>query len=73
MDLVKKVLFGLKTRNALIPVDHNKDEYPSENDVGNRVLVFSPIYPEGHEMRWRIINTDFLSMCKEVTHYAILK
>ena len=38
-----------------------------------RILVFSPIYPIRDLMRYRIIDSQFLKTCKDVTHYHILK
>ena len=37
-----------------------------------RILVFSPIYPVGDPMRYRIIDSQFLKTCKDVSHYYIL-
>ena len=38
-----------------------------------RILVSSPCYPENHEMRFRVINGQFLHLCEEVTHWALLE
>lgn len=38
----------------------------------SRILVYSPIYPVGDTMRYRIINASFLEKCKEVTHWCML-
>lgn len=34
-----------------------------------RLLVFSPLYVETDPMRVRIIDAQFLSICKDVTHF----
>jgi hypothetical protein len=38
-----------------------------------RVLVFSPIYPKGHEMRFRVVNGQFVRLMGEVTHWRSLE
>jgi hypothetical protein len=49
-----------------------KDRLPiSEND-GLRVETFSPIYPDNSEMRHRIMDSQFVRICKEVTHWRVL-
>lgn len=48
---------------------HKFEEQP---DSGKRILIFSPVYPENHEMRVRIIDSNFLSICKEVEKWAYL-
>ena len=45
-----------------------KEEKPAEG----RILVYSPTYPVGDSMRYRIIDSSFLSICKEVTHWCEL-
>ncbi len=39
---------------------------------GSRVLIFSPVYPKGHEMRYRIIDAQFFQKCEEATHWLNL-
>jgi len=46
------------------------DEYNGEK---GRLLVFSPIYKEDDPMRYRIIDSQFLNTCKDVTHYYLPK
>ena len=43
-----------------------------KNIKGVRVLVFSPVYPEGHEMRYRLMDGQFVRISTEATHYAHL-
>lgn len=31
-----------------------------------RVLAFSSCYPKGHDMRWRMLSSQFLRLCSEV-------
>lgn len=45
---------------------------PDEEKDGTRVETFSPIYPEDSEMRHRIMNSQFVRICKEVTHWRKL-
>lgn len=37
-----------------------------------RVLVFSPEYAEGHEMRYRVMDGRFVRISTGATHYAFL-
>lgn len=37
-----------------------------------RVLVYSPVYPEGHDMRYRTMSNQFVRLCEEATHWAPL-
>jgi len=46
-----------------------EDELPPE-DI--RVLVFSPCYGEGSEMRFRTLNGGFVKMLTGATHWAYL-
>ena len=47
-----------------------KEEVP--DDTTSKILVYSPIYPIGDSMRYRIINASFLKICGEVTHWCEL-
>lgn len=38
-----------------------------------RLLTFSPVYPIGDVMRFRIMDSQFLRLCKEVTHWCPLE
>lgn len=38
-----------------------------------RALLFSPAYEEGHPMRYRILDCQFVKIVKEATHWAELK
>ena len=38
----------------------------------DRVLIFSPCYSKQSEMRYRTISGNFVSICKEATHWARL-
>lgn len=42
-----------------------KDALPPGDDF---VLVYSPAYPEGNSMRFRILQGGFVRHCEEVTH-----
>lgn len=46
------------------------ERLPEEKD--GRVLAFSPIYPEGHFMRWRIIDGQFIRITSEVDKWISL-
>lgn len=35
-----------------------------------RVLTFSPNYDENDPMRYRILDSNFVGICCEVTHFA---
>ncbi len=37
-----------------------------------RVLIYCPIYPVGDPMRYRIIDSSFLYLCREATHWCAL-
>lgn len=37
---------------------------------GGMVLVFSPAYPKGHPMRIRLMDSQFVRLCAEATHWA---
>ncbi len=37
-----------------------------------RVLVYSPIYPQGHTMRFRIMDSVFVRISTEATHWLSL-
>lgn len=37
-----------------------------------RVLTFSPAYPEGDPMRFRIMDARFVRICIEVTQWSYL-
>ena len=37
-----------------------------------RVLVFSPVYPKGDIMRFRIIDSQFVRISADVTHWLSL-
>ncbi len=38
-----------------------------------RILTFSPVYKVGDVMRFRIMDSQFLKLCKEVTHWCALE
>lgn len=37
---------------------------------GQRVIAFSPVYPKGHEMRFRILDGQFVRITTEVEYWA---
>lgn len=43
-----------------------EDRFPEKDQ---RVLAFSPVYPEGHSMRYRLIEGQFIRISIEVTHW----
>lgn len=49
-----------------------RGEQPAPED-GERILVFSPCYPKGHEMRHRILDARFFKIVTEATHFQILE
>jgi len=49
------------------------NESPPEN---TRILIYSPVYETvrlNHEMTYRIVTSDFLRICPEATHWAMLR
>ncbi len=40
---------------------------------GGRILVFSPIYPEGDALRFRILDSEFFCIATDATHWALLE
>ncbi len=51
------------------PSWHSKEETPIE---GKRVLTFSPAYPIGHDMRFRIVDGQFVRIMLEVSFWLYL-
>jgi hypothetical protein len=49
-----------------------RGQHPLPAD-GVRILTFSPVYPKGHEMRFRIMDARFFVISSEATHFAILE
>jgi len=49
---------------------HKITDKPEQN---RRIITVSPVYPVGHEMRTRIIDSQFLSICSEVKKWAYVK
>ena len=45
-----------------------RDRLPTESE--GRVLIFSPIYPIGDPMRWRIVDWQFVRIMSEATHWV---
>lgn len=41
--------------------------------LGERILIFSPNYSKDNDIRWRIIDSQFLKICKDATHWAYLE
>lgn len=41
--------------------------------VRQRVLTFSPRYPEESDMRFRILDSEFLNICNDVVAWATLE
>lgn len=39
---------------------------------GTKILIFSPEYPEESGMRKRIIDSQFLKICLEATHWSYI-
>ena len=44
-----------------------------ETPPNERLLTFSPVYSIGDVMRFRIMDSQFLKLCKEVTHWCPLE
>jgi len=44
-----------------------------EPPLGERILVFSPEYPVGHEMRFRCIDSQMLNIMIAATHWMKLE
>jgi hypothetical protein len=53
---------------AVVKWQSVKKGFP-EGDLNRRVLTFSPAYPKGDHMRYRILAAQFVEICKEVTHW----
>ena len=47
---------------------NSRDKIPE-----GRVLTFSPCYEQGDAMRWRIMDGQFVRICKEVELWAYLE
>jgi hypothetical protein len=47
---------------------HVKDGLPPE-DEDRQALVFTPWYPVGNPMRYRLMGSRFVRVCEEVTHW----
>ena len=47
-----------------------KDGTPNK---GQRVLTYSEIYQDTPEMAYRILDGQFVRLCREVTHYMYLR
>lgn len=45
---------------------------PNSESSSTRILVFSPLYEINNQMRHRIINTQFIGHCSDITHYKNL-
>jgi hypothetical protein len=61
----------LKLKTVDVPIAIHPRDNPPKKDC--RIIIFSPDYPKGHEMRYRIINAQFFLMCKEATHWSYLE
>jgi hypothetical protein len=46
---------------------HTVDEKPKYD---KKVYCYSPIYEVGNAMRFRILDSQFIRMCNEITHWA---
>ena len=46
-----------------------RDEKPKDRI---RIAIYSPIYPEDSGMRKRIIDSQFLELCREATHWGYI-
>jgi len=46
-----------------------EQEQPNKDD---RILIFSPCYPKGDEMRYRIVDAQFFKRTKYATHWCKL-
>ena len=44
-----------------------------EPSVGERVLTYSKVYVDTTEMAFRIIDSQFIHICNEVTHWCYLE
>lgn len=53
-------------REEELPPRHRK------GDAAVRVMVFSPEYPPGHEMRYRIVDSQFVRIMTDATHWTEL-
>jgi len=46
-----------------------RDASPPED---KKVLIFSPAYPEGDSMRYRVLDGEFFKLMTDATHWAYL-
>lgn len=46
---------------------HNRSAQP---DINKRIIIISPGYPKGHEMRVRVIDAQFFNICSEAECWA---
>jgi hypothetical protein len=45
------------------------DKLPPKN---TKILVFSPIYPEGDSLRFRVLDSEFFCIATDATHWTEL-
>lgn len=50
-------------------IDRNEELPPD----GMLVLIFSPIYPEGNSMRFRVMDSQFVRISTDATHWTKLE
>ena len=48
-------------------IDHKTQKFPVD-----RIVVYSPAYPDNHMMQYRIMNVRFLPTATDATHWACL-
>lgn len=62
------------TNSEALPLTNCSASWIKRNDEmperGERVIAFSPVYPRGHEMRFRILDGQFIRITTEVEYWA---
>jgi hypothetical protein len=62
------------TNSEALPLTNCSASWVKRNDEmperGERVIAFSPVYPKGHEMRFRILDGQFIRITTEVEYWA---
>lgn len=53
-------------------IENHKTDKLLKAYKGKRVMIFTPVYPEGHEMRYRLVDREFVKVCTDATHWAPL-
>lgn len=58
-------------RNNINWISIKENGYPK--DIDKRVLTYSETYVNDPIMAYRILDSQFLKICSDITHYAFLE